>query len=211
MRGQFDSLVLLNRIREITRTVESSVPGENLTRKLVSDIPEWCSRGFDFEIAMKGNLKLKDKIALAIYRWETNIRFLKTFLGMYLEESAMQGLEDSDQFLLGIFLENQAQTVMFLQETQLWSVSSFFGGIYTEERLENLLQKIRFRINKMPKPKYSERHRGYRDKGSRRLAHEKHEDYQNDYSSIQLQLEIESRRDKIRDTLQFYLSDTYAR
>lgn len=211
MRQLNDPRVLFAQIENQTRSVELSEPGENLTRKLVSDIPEWSSRGFDFEMRIKGNLKLKEKIALSIFQWFTTERSLAAFISLYLEERGMIGLSDSDKFLLGLCLNSKGQTKLFLLETQLWSMSSFFGGIYSEERLCNLLRRIKFSISRMPKPKYTERHRGYRDKGSRRLAHEIHSDYKNDWSSVQLQMELERRRDVLRDTLQFAMSDTFAR
>lgn len=207
MRNSVDSQALLSQIRRQVELVERSDFGEFFTRKLVADISKWSSKGFDFELRILGKLSLKEKIVLSIFQWYTSSEVLRVYLKLYLEEDAHVGLSEEDRFLLDIFQLSRPEMEIFLLDTSLWSTRDFFGNIFNERTISNVLHRIKVSIVTMPKPKYPERHRGYRDKGSWKKPHEVHSDYKNDWTSIKEQEEIVNRRKTRIDTLLFYFSD----
>lgn len=63
--------------------------------------------------------------------------------------------------------------------------------------------KVKMILVQSPKPKRTQRHRGYRDKGSRRLGIEFLAEERKDFSLTDLQNQIEERREETRDALAF--------
>lgn len=208
MRNLDDAQSFLKSLETIVQGVEESDYGEIFTRKLVADISKWSSRGFDFELRIDGKLKLREKLVLAIYSWYTSSDVLRVYLRLYLEEEGLLGLSESDQFLLKLVTTSKAETKLFLLDTSLWSTRDFFGNMFNSRELKQLLAKIHVSIVSMPKPKFPQRHRGYRDKGSWKKPHEVHSFYSKDWSQLEDQNEIERQRRVLKETLQFVQCDS---
>jgi hypothetical protein len=76
--------------------------------------------------------------------------------------------------------------------------NEFFGIIKGKLHI-----RVRLIFRKNRKVKKSEFHRGYRDHGSRVPIHERHSDYQNDYTAKEQQIQIEENRDSDDDIASF--------
>lgn len=98
-----------------------------------------------------------------------------------------------------LLLESKAKMLIYILESTTWRTpEEFFGKL-----LANTI-KLQCLAKKVPKPKRTQRHRGYRDKGSLRIGVEFLHEEQVDFSLRELQLEIEEIRRATQDSQQFW-------
>jgi hypothetical protein len=90
-----------------------------------------------------------------------------------------------------IVLSSKAKSLLFLQETNLWSTREFFGTYLRPLCLS-------------PKVVKPQRKRGYHDQGSRALD-SYHLQARNYWEDTQLHLEIEENRKALKDAIQINL------
>jgi len=145
------------------------------------------------------SLKSKELFELALVSW-----YLPEEIGVLLRldlENIVQRLNDEDfhKIPLMIVLSSKAQTLMFLQESNLWSVRDFFGN-YLQP---GLLRKLRI-LRLSPRVVKPQRKRGYHDHGTRALDsyHLRARAY---WEDTKLHLEIEENRKALRDAIQLNL------
>jgi hypothetical protein len=108
------------------------------------------------------NLKSKELFELALISW-----YLPEELGVLLRldlESRTSKLSDEDKHKIPLMLvlSSKAETLLFLQETSLWSTQEFFGNYL----LLGTFRKLQLLILS-PKVVYPQRKRGYHDQGTR--------------------------------------------
>jgi hypothetical protein len=152
----------------------------------------------DTTFRLKG-LKSKELFELALVSWylPEEIAFL---LRLDLENIASKlSDEDFHKVPLMIVLSSKAETLLFLQETNLWSTHDFFGG-YLKPGLLRKLRPLRL----SPKVVKPQRKRGYHDHGTR--ASDSHHLRARAYwEDTKLHLEIEENRKALRDAVQICL------
>jgi hypothetical protein len=141
------------------------------------------------------NLKSKELFDLALISW-----YLPEEIAILLRldlEQRVSKLEDEDfhKIPLMIVLSSKAETLLFLQETSLWSTQEFFGNYL----LSGSLRKLR-PLRLSPRVVKPQRKRGYHDQGSRALDSHylKSRAY---WKDTELHLEIEENRKAIKDSI----------
>lgn len=164
---------------------------ENIVKGFLRKEPEVLSRitpsdfrdfENDFIITDKSKNNL---IRIAILSWYIP----DEGLGILLRMSVQEYLTPETEFL-ELLLESKAQMLIFLAETSLWHTRDFFGNILNRRMLRRTMIKLHYQRVMKSKPKYPERHRGYRDKGTLVQPQNKH--FQ--WISTREQIEIEEER-----------------
>jgi len=111
---------------------------------------------------------------------DLNSLILLNILVWYLPEGIRELLRvqleeiktSQDNFILKFFQKSKTEMIVFLQETSLWHTRDFFGNLYNTKKIQRVLKLVRFRKrNKLVRK--PQRKRGYNDKGSQRLEHER--------------------------------------
>jgi len=145
------------------------------------------------------SLKSKELFELALISW-----YLPEEIAVLLRldlENIVPKLPDEDfhKVPLMIVLSSKAETLLFLQETNLWSTHDFFGG-YLKSGILRKLRPLRL----SPRVVKPQRKRGYHDQGTR--AFDSHHLRARAYwEDTKLQLEIEKNREAFKDSIQFIL------
>jgi hypothetical protein len=145
------------------------------------------------------NLKTKDLFELALISW-----YLPEEIGVLLRldlEQWVSKLEDEDfhKVPLMIVLSSKAETLLFLQETSLWSTHEFFGNYL----LPGILGKLRPLILS-PRVVKPQRKRGYHDLGTR-VVDSHYLRSRAYWKDTELHLEIEKNRQALKDSIQINL------
>jgi len=181
---------ILTIVRSETRRIKS-------LRNHVVDNPTFPSGDTTFRIK---NLKSKELFELALISWYLPEE-IAVLLRLDLEQIALK-LEDEDfhQVPLMMVLSSKAETLLFLQETSLWSTREFFGSYLTSS---GILRKLRPLVLS-PRVVKPQRKRGYHDQGSRALDshHLRARAY---WKDTELHLEIEENRQALKDAIQLNL------
>jgi hypothetical protein len=139
--------------------------------------------------------ELDDLICLAILHWYIKDQRVQLYLRLELERVSYF----AENFIIRLLLESRAEMKLFLIESSLWSSRSFFGNLFTLERISKLGKIVKFkkRSRKVRRP---QKKRGYDDKGSKR------EDYKwkpsVDWSLNELHQKIEKKRSSAVSTSQ---------
>lgn len=135
-----------------------------------------------------------DLICLSIFSY-----YCPPEVGILIRESIQEIYSKNEEnfFVLNFLLQGKAEMLIFLQETSLWHTRDLYGNILTKNRIRNIFRFCEPRMNRKKSPKRVQRHRGYRDKGTRRDISEKH-CFVNDNKGQQ---ELEERRLVLADSI----------
>lgn len=130
--------------------------------------------------------------------WYIQDEELRILTQLYLHEK-VQMLGPDYQIQLSLLLESKSQALeLVLGGTCLGRNPQELFGVLLDKEV-----KVRMSLIQPGKPKRTQRHRGYRDKGSRRLGIEFLSEERKDFSLTDLQNQIEERREITRDTIAF--------
>jgi hypothetical protein len=88
-----------------------------------------------------------------------------------LKEKTFSQLNQKQRIEIQLLLESKEIMEIYLYETKRYTGSEIFGNILGND-LKDLLKYLKLRRNLKSKPKRVQRHRGYRDHGSRRPDHQ---------------------------------------
>lgn len=190
MRDNFlDSQNFCAQIEFISR---ESILSSIFSTRSVSDNSKCPSTRFENSFCIKTR-NLQDLIGLAILSWYIDPR-----IGILLRLDLREKIKNNfDLEVLEFFLYSKGEMLSFLIETNLWHTRDFFGNIFNKDKNVRLLRLVRPRFKTRRKPKRVQRHRGYRDKGSRRKDEEKH----SLWISTDEQLKIEEERKIHKDSI----------
>lgn len=135
-----------------------------------------------------------DLAVLAVLSWyiEEETGWL---LRLALEEKIGNNL---DLDWIGLLLNSKAECLIYLQETNRWHTRDFFGNVLTDNRIKRLTKAVKPIFETQRRPKRVQRKRGYKDKGSLRKIHERHDFSEHTFE----QNEIEQRRLSSSQTIQ---------
>lgn len=136
-------------------------------------------------------VSLEDQICLGLLSW-----FIPEEIGLLLRldlESRLKYLGPEDRILCQQFLQSKAQSLIFLQETNLWHSRELFGNIL-KRNLDRFLKLTPL----SRKLKRTQRKRGYDDKGSRVPSHRWLPRFSDILTNEQNQ--IEEKRQSLQDT-----------
>lgn len=99
-----------------------------------------------------------------------------------------------------LLLKSKAHMLRYIQESNILGRNSneVFGNILASK------SKILITKTPKPKPKRIQRHRGYRDKGSRRIGFEFLQQEEIDFSLRELQNQIEAERESVEHSILFW-------
>lgn len=100
---------------------------------------------------------------------------------------------------VALLLESKAKMLIYILESNTWRNPEEFFGKFFANRI-NIQVKRKSTI----KPKKVQRHRGYRDHGSRRLGFEFLREEEKDFTGRELQNLIEQTREDRETSLQFW-------
>jgi hypothetical protein len=141
------------------------------------------------------NLKSKELFELALVSWYLPEE-VAILLRLDLEQIASKlSDEDFHKIPLMMVLSSKAETLLFLQETSLWSTQEFFGNYLTP----GILKKLRPLILS-PRVVKPQRKRGYHDQGTR--AFDSHYlRVRAFWRDTELHLEIEKNRQALKDSI----------
>lgn len=177
---------------QVEQICEFIVSHDKFLRSSVSDISKYRDRfRNEFKITTSSTQNL---ICLSILSW-----YLPEDLGVCLRMSLMKKWEDKDDKIIGEFLlKSKSYCLLFLQDTSLWHTRDFFGNILNRRRYDIFIF-VKPLFDSLKPVRRKIRHRGYRDKGTLKLAHEIHELA----TCTAEQLKIEEEREIQLDTIQF--------
>lgn len=140
---------------------------ENFLRTTVFDNPTLRER---FENCVK--IKSRNQTMLeivAICSW-----FHKDeWIGWMIRDALQEIIKEDEEkyFVLNFYLQSKSQTLIYLLETNRYSSFEFFG-LLGQETIVNLIKaKVKFCFKPTSTPNFVQRRRGYKDKGSLKLAH----------------------------------------
>lgn len=174
--------------------------GDWFSRNHVSDTPTCPEKLEDWIIVYPKDFRLLR--SLAILQWYLpEIWHWRIFLD--LKEKTFSQLNQKQRIEILLLLESKEIMEIYLYETKRYTGSEIFGNILGND-LKDLFKILRLRRNLKSKPKRIERHRGYRDHGSRRPDHQWLP--QEDYSFTEYQ-NLKERNLKLQTRTVTVLSD----
>jgi hypothetical protein len=142
--------------------------GDWFSRNHVSDTPTCPEELEDWIIVYPKDFRLIR--SLAILQWYLpDIWHWRIFLD--LKEKTFSQLNQKQRIEIQLLLESKEIMEIYLFETKRYTGSEIFGNILGND-LKDLLKFLKLRRNLKSKPKRVQRHRGYRDHGSRRPDHQ---------------------------------------
>lgn len=176
-------------IEEIARKYSSKI-----FRDSAPDNPKWLSEPDfenDFYLCTRS---LRKMVMLAILSWYVPEEY--GILWRLTLEDAVH--HNPDYFVLTFLIRSKGEMRCFLYETELWHSRDFFGNIFRKNMKVSDLP-VRPVRRKKSKPKRTQRHRGYRDKGTLKFPHEYH-----DFSNRTLEEKVlEEERSSLKDVSSF--------
>lgn len=152
-----------------------------------------------FEEDFENLIQLKDYskrnlTVLCILSW-----YIPDEIGILLRITIEERIKNTELDYLVLLLQSRALCINFLLDSNLWSTEDFFGNILTKKNIESSLKSLRLIFKTKRKPKRTQRHREYRDKGTLRKNSDKHDLW----ISTAEQLKIEESRLSILHTQSF--------
>lgn len=140
--------------------------------------------------------KIEEKILLGIFQWYTH-RELGVQIYLWLEEH--WGPEHLD--VKAMLLDTKETALGWLLIQDRWSSRDFFGNVLKKENLRNILRFKYLRSSCRPRPRKTQRHRGYNDKGTLRPQHRSLSYDYRKLRSYDEQLEVERQLEESIDEL----------
>lgn len=141
--------------------------GDWFSRVHVSDTPTCPEELEDWTIVYPKDFRLLR--TLVIVQWYLpEIWHWRIFLD--LKENSFSQLNRKQRIEIQLLLESKEIMEIFLYETERYSGSEIFGNFLGND-LKDLQKSLKLRKNRSFKPKRIQRHRGYRDHGSRKPDH----------------------------------------
>jgi hypothetical protein len=144
---------------------------ENFLRTKVSIDPQ--SPGFvDFLNGYHIPSNKEELIVLCILSW-----YLPPGEGILLQLDLEEALKHSERSLCRALLTSEQRMLNFLILTQEWTEASFFEKILSERNTKTAVHHVSKKMRNLSRPTELVRRRGYKDKGTLKLLHEHHSDY----------------------------------
>jgi hypothetical protein len=181
------NLTLLKFNIQLDRTIASHLRDDKLLSTAVSDSPKCLNDNLVSIVYPRDFSGLR---ALAIVQWSFPENLHWRIL-LDLREKDHNQLNEKQKLELSLLLSSKDLCYFFLYETERYSSREIFGNILGNQ-LKDLLKTLKIKEKIQKKPKKAIRHRGYRDKGSRRPDHQWIECF--DLSFNEYQLKIEKKR-----------------
>lgn len=188
------NLTLLKFNIQLSKAITSQLRDDKLLRTAVSDSPKCLS---DDLVSISYPRDFAGLRALAIVQWSFPENLHWRIL-LDLREMQHSQLNEKQKLEISILLSSKEICYFYLYDTERYSSRELFGNILGNQ-LRELLKTLKIKEKVILKPKKAQRHRGYRDKGSRRPDHQWLESY--DYDFIEYQNKLEKKR---------YLQDKYS-
>lgn len=181
------NLTLLKFNIQLEKAITSQLRGVKLLRTAVSDSPKCLCNDL---VSINYPLDFAGLRALAICQWSFPENLHWRVL-LDLREKTFSQLNDKQVLELCILLSSKEICYFYLYETERYSSREIFGNILGNQ-LKELLNSLKIKEKVLRSPKKKQRHRGYRDKGSRRPDHQWKESF--DFSFIEYQNKLEKKR-----------------
>lgn len=188
------NLTLLKFNIQLEKAISSQLREVKLLRTAVSASPKCLSADL---VSINYPLDFSGLRALAIIQWNFP-EYLHWRILLDLREKSHSQLNEKQKLELSILLSSKEICYFYLYETERYSSRELFGNILGNQ-LSDLLRTLKIREKVILKPRKVQRHRGYRDKGSRRPEHQWLESF--DFSFTEYQNKLEKKR---------YLQDKYS-
>lgn len=190
MRNLFDSQIFITETEKILQNeLNTHFSTEVLSRIIPSALGDRFTNQYRITDGTLTNL-----LILSLISW-----YVPEDLGILLRLEIQEKIADRDTQFLDICLRNKGLCLCFLLETTAWSTREFFGNILTISNIENSLRSLRPIMKTKRKVNRSQRHRGYRDKGTLRKNSDRHDLW----ISTAEQMKLEESRLSSRQTLDF--------
>lgn len=165
-----------------------------------SDVVLRFSKKIDPETGRFLSLPTKGIITFFLMSWFIPDEFVRIQTQLYLQEKVtMLGPDYQTKLSLILISRHHAMTLL-LDGDLLGNNSNEVFGVLLNSEVK--VKMVLVSINR--KPKKTQRIRGYRDKGSRRLGIEFLSEERKDFSLVELQQQIEERRQSLQDSIQFW-------
>lgn len=166
---------------------------ENFLSPAVFDSPTLRER-FTNSVKIKTR-KLQTLELVAVLSWFHKDQWIGW---MIREELAMIIEEDEEKFFfLNFYLQSKAKTLIYLLETSRYHSDEFFGILGSKSEIAKVYSSVKFRFKPTGPVSKPQRRRGYKDKGSLKLAHEK----RSIGPQVRLQQRLEEEKRARQDTL----------
>lgn len=156
-------------VLELEKILRSSLGTKFSTEVLSRMLPRVFEERFENLIKIKDCSKVNLTV-LSILSW-----YIPEELGVLLRLEIEEKVKNTEMDYLVLLLQSRALCFNFLLDSKLWSARDFFGNILTKKNIEHSLKTIRPSLKSRRKPKKTQRHREYRDKGTLRKTSDKHD------------------------------------
>jgi hypothetical protein len=158
---------------------------ENFLRTKVSVNPTRLDSEFLNGFHVPSNKE--ELIALCILSW-----YLPPAEGILLQLDLEEELKHTESSLCRAMLTSEQRMLNFLILTQEWTEASFYEKILSERNIKAATNHVSKKMRSHLRPKEPIRRRGYKDKGTLKLLHEHHSDYDFRQEHYQMTLDKKS-------------------
>lgn len=184
--------------RLITTIDESPIREEELRlRSIVGDDPNFSD---NYENSFfKLPRRVNDLIVLSVVSW-----YIDPIVGSALQldlAATARRLDRDYKTILEIILFSRPACELYLIETTRWHTNDWWGNMFSETRLKNLMRHINWRKRDKRKPKTVQRKRGHTDGNSKSQTPNPEREYINSWQSCADQGKIEQLRFDQQETL----------
>lgn len=183
-------------LKEIERNLRTRVDTENLNNRSEL-LSRYLQQGVDYTFRLKF-MNAKSFLVFCALSWylEENLRIL---VQLELIDHWIFRFGPDYQIKAKLLLESESKMKKSIIEFNLLGQNpkALFGNLLGAEFQLKVLE-----VHK-PRPKKTQRHRGYRDKGSLRLGSEYLAEERKDVTLLEQQLKLEESRKTLEDTFEF--------